>query len=357
MQIFMKKFNGILLGDGFKEIPTDLETVWMYGKIKNNDLYLLNIIGLKDNLKISLEQYEVYKDITKRQFSKYGYNRIYLLNIYLTSEKSDLNEKLNDFIPNYQDELIDFHWVVNLTEGDIYVSNNQPNNFLNVYSIIESILNNEEYKNLEQIHYKSKFIPITAFLLAINTLIWVIMELVGSSTDSRTLIEFGALFSPAIIYHREYYRLFTAMFLHIGFSHLFYNMFALYLFGSRLEKVLGQYRYTILYIAAGLGGSLLSFGTVLFSEGSIRLAAGASGAIYGLQGAALYITMKTKSSLNGVSEGLLWIMTFGGLIFGFTSTNVDNMAHIGGLVTGYILMIVLNKSKNQELMKNNEIVE
>jgi rhomboid protease GluP len=348
----MESLNDILVGERYQVIPTDLDLVKMYGKIKGPDLYLLNVITLQENFQISLEQYEVYKDVTEKQFKPHGFEHIYLLNIFMSDEINDLYYKLSSKSPNYNDYLIDFQWLIDLDKRELHIPKNQPDRYLDIHPIVTSILNHTEYKHTSEIAYKTNKITATIGFLSINIIIWLLMELMGSSEDAKTLVDFGALFSPYIMMFGEYYRLFTAMFLHIGFSHLFYNMFALYLFGSRVEKVLGPLRFMALYLLAGLGGSLLSYGTVIMGDGGIKLAAGASGAIYGLQGAALYITMRSKGNLGGISRSILWIMTLGGLSFGFTSTNIDNMAHIGGLISGIILMALLMRGSTMNKKTN-----
>ncbi|TCK93116.1 membrane associated rhomboid family serine protease [Natranaerovirga hydrolytica] len=345
MQLHIDKVNETLELEGYQKVPTDVEFVSTFGTIRNNDLYLINIINLEENVWVSLEQYQLYKEITEKQFKSYGYNHIYLLNIYFIKEIDDLYTRLLSHDPDYENYLVDFHWVVH--NNKVIISDNQPSNYLNVYDILNAVLRDKEYQEKIKIHHKTNKTPVTYTLIAINIAILILMELSGGSTNSLTLVNFGALFSPLIVYEKEFYRLFTAMFLHIGISHLFYNMFALYLFGTRLEKIMGHFKFSILYVIAGIGGSALSLGVAVYLD-AIKLAAGASGAIYGLQGAALYITIKTKANLDGITEGLLWVMTFGGLFFGFASTNVDNYAHIGGLITGFLLMMWITKLKKCE---------
>ncbi|MFP4698289.1 MAG: rhomboid family intramembrane serine protease [Eubacteriales bacterium] len=340
MQIFMDGMDELLIQNNYQRVLTDAEPVSMYGKPRDRDLYLLNLINLQGDFKISLEQYEIYKEVTKKQFKAKGFDKIYLLNVYISDEIDGLYQELSIKTPNYDDDLVDFQWIVHLKLRELYIPKEQPDQFLEVNSIIEAVLQDKVYEGVSNLIIKQRNYYVTMILIGFNVLIWIMMEMVNSSTSGKTLVEFGAIFTPYVKENQEYYRLFTAMFLHNGGSHLFYNMFALYLFGSRIEKVIGSFKFITLYIIAGLAGSLLS---IMTSIGVIKIAAGASGAIYGLQGAALFVVMRIRGSLEGISLGLLWLMTIGGLISGFTSNNIDNMAHIGGLITGYFSMFILAK--------------
>jgi len=174
-------------------------------------------------------------------------------------------------------------------------------------------------------------------LLAVNALIFAVIELSGGSEDIRTLIGFGALTYEHAVVMREYYRLFTSMLLHIGFSHLAFNSLSLYIFGSRIEKYFGHARFVLIYFASGLAGSAA---TLLFIKNSV--AAGASGAIYGLMGAALAKTQTSKKPVGGLNIYSMLLFAATGVIHGFATPNVGNAAHVGGLICGYVLGLVLS---------------
>lgn len=130
----------------------------------------------------------------------------------------------------------------------------------------------------------------------------------------------------------EYYRLATAMFLHAGLAHIAVNMLALWVIGPQLEALFGHVRYTVLYLVAGLGGSVASF---WFSDIAIA-AAGASGAIFGLMGAYLVVGRRLGAD---VSQVLVLIGI--NVAIGFVVPNTDWRAHLGGLITGVLVAYVL----------------
>ena len=143
--------------------------------------------------------------------------------------------------------------------------------------------------------------------------------------------DFG-MFPAAIALNGEYYRLFTAMFLHGSLIHIGFNMYVLYVFGPQLENVLGHVRFAILYLLAGLGGSIASF---WFSDPYV-LSVGASGAIFGLMGAYAVVGkrlgMDTRQAI-----GLIGV----NLVLGFVISGVDWRAHIGGLITGAAVAAIM----------------
>ena len=173
----------------------------------------------------------------------------------------------------------------------------------------------------------------TYVLLAINVLVFLAMTALGGSESVGILILFGAKYNPAIV-AGQYWRLLTACFVHIGLIHLLFNSYALYSFGSEVERRYGRTRFLALYLLSGVAGSTASF------VGSPRLAAGASGAIFGLLGAtiAYFATYREQFGARGRRQ-LSSILVVAGynLVFGFIATGIDNFAHVGGLLAGLLI--------------------
>ena len=175
-------------------------------------------------------------------------------------------------------------------------------------------------------------------LIAINLILWIATELVGDSENPKTLIDFGALFGPFIA-NGEYWRLFTAMFLHVGLIHLLFNVFALFIFGQIVERAFGQIKFIVIYISSGLTGSIFSF-----SFNPISIGAGASGAIFGILGAlvAYFLMNRQKYGVLGQQNltGVVVISSIN-LLLGFITPGIDNWAHIGGFSSGLLIGLVL----------------
>lgn len=145
----------------------------------------------------------------------------------------------------------------------------------------------------------------------------------------------------------EYYRLITSIFLHFGFSHLVNNMLMLGVMGWQLELVVGKIKFLIIYFAAGIGGNMLS-ALVEMRTGDFAVSAGASGAIFGIIGALLYIAVRNHGQIGNVSGQGILVMIALTLYYGFTSSGVDNFAHIGGLAVGFVLAVLLYRKRDTE---------
>jgi membrane associated rhomboid family serine protease len=154
---------------------------------------------------------------------------------------------------------------------------------------------------------------------------------VGTGGSSPVLLD-GALWGPAVA-AGEWWRLVTSGFLHFGLMHLLFNVFALYLLGGMVEPALGRARFVVLYFTALLGGS---FGALLVAPGA--LTAGASGAVFGLMGAA--IAGMRKRGVNPMESGVVGLLVINLLItFGFPGISIGG--HLGGLVAGAAAGFVL----------------
>jgi rhomboid protease GluP len=159
---------------------------------------------------------------------------------------------------------------------------------------------------------------------------FLVEMVLGGSTQTDVLVRLGAKVS-ALITDGEYWRLVTAMFLHVGIMHLFFNGYALLAIGTELERLFGPMRFTVIYMLSGLLGNLASYA---FSP---NLAAGASGAIFGLIGALAAFFTLHRERLGAWGRARLANIAFLiaiNLFFGFTQPGIDNLAHLGGLLGG-----------------------
>ena len=164
-------------------------------------------------------------------------------------------------------------------------------------------------------------------LIAVNALVFLYLEAIGSTEDALFMAGHGAMFAPFVVLGGEYYRLFTAMFLHFGVSHLANNMLVLLVLGEKMETVLGHIKYLILYVASGVAANVISM-AVQESAGRAVVSAGASGAIFGVVGGLIYVVAVNHGRMIGLTNRQLGLMVLLTLYHGFTSAGVDNAAHI-----------------------------
>ena len=133
-------------------------------------------------------------------------------------------------------------------------------------------------------------------LAAVNVAVFLYLAFGGPTEDGAYMLEHGAMYVPRMLEYREYYRLFSSMFLHFGFQHLFNNMVMLLMVGWNLELEIGSVRFLIIYLLSGLGGNLLS-GYLDIRLQDYAVSAGASGAIFGSwEPCSMWYTVITEDS-------------------------------------------------------------
>jgi len=176
-------------------------------------------------------------------------------------------------------------------------------------------------------------------LIMLNVIYFLYLEIAGSSENSLFMILHGAMYTPFVLEYGEYYRLLTSVFMHFGINHIVNNMLVLFILGDNLERALGKVKYLIFYLLCGVGANLVSMFVGMNSPVQ-TVGAGASGAIFGVIGGLLYVVGVNKGRLEDLNSRQLVIMVLFSLYFGFTSSGVDNVAHVAGLVIGMLLAVV-----------------
>lgn len=171
----------------------------------------------------------------------------------------------------------------------------------------------------------------TIGLIVIMVLVYGAMTLDGGSTNVNVLITFGAKFN-ALIQQGEWWRLFTPMFLHIGFTHILMNMITLYFVGMQIEAAFGHTRFLILFLVSGVGGNVASF---CFSN---SLSAGASTAIFGLFGAFMMMgeSFWQNPVIRQLAQTFLAFVVMN-ILFDLFAPGIDLAGHIGGLAAGFLV--------------------
>ncbi|MEG1992848.1 MAG: rhomboid family intramembrane serine protease [Acetivibrio sp.] len=177
-------------------------------------------------------------------------------------------------------------------------------------------------------------------LIVINIAIFVFVDLSHSSQNTAWMLKCGAMYWPYLLERGDYYRLLTSMFLHFGTAHIFNNMLVLWFIGGSLEKLIGHIRFIFLYFLSGILAGITSIGYNMFI-GNTPVSAGASGAIFGVAGALLYVILINRGKAPGLTRNQMLVFVFLTLYSGLTSQGVDNAAHIGGFISGFLLAVIL----------------
>ncbi len=201
--------------------------------------------------------------------------------------------------------------------------------------------NVEETKKAEDV-FSKKTPYMTYIFMGICFILYIFASLESGNfinLDSNVLYKFGALVNLKNMNgnYIEFYRLVTSVFLHAGLIHLVCNMYSLYIIGPQLESFFGKVKYTIIFIGSGIIGNLLTIG--FLQDNHIGI--GASGAIFGLLGALLYFGYHYRVYLSGVIKSQIIPLIVLNLLIGFMLPNINNLAHIGGLVGGVLLSMAV----------------
>jgi membrane associated rhomboid family serine protease len=176
---------------------------------------------------------------------------------------------------------------------------------------------------------------VTKILLGVNILIYVITAAQGGGLNAPggKLFNDWLLFGPAVA-NGDWWRLITSAFLHASILHIAFNMYFLWLVGSAVEQALGRGRFLLIYFVSALAGSA---GALVWTPATPTV--GASGALFGILGAALVLERQRNFVLGGSALALIVI----NLILSFTLSNISVGGHIGGLIGGILCTLVLSK--------------
>lgn len=173
-------------------------------------------------------------------------------------------------------------------------------------------------------------------LVIINIIVFIITDFITPPDTGTSLINKGSLSWEFVINWHEYYRIFTYMFLHAGPGHIFNNMVVLLFIGSYIEQYASWLEYLIIYFSSGIiaGCTSMVYNMAVYNY---TQSVGASGAIFGLMGSLLCIILANRHNTQGFSLRRVLFMVFLSLYGGITSQGVDNAAHIGGFLGGFLI--------------------
>jgi len=284
---------------------------------------------------------------------QFNIRNIIIFNVYATSSSK---KELNALIPNAPEayaaqSVFEINYAVSLLDEKICYSKKQPYDLMSFDKMLKDCLSNENTllhavgDDGEPNIYDDDAAKVSGIrggvlsyiLILINAaLLYFLIR--GGGFDVPNLIRSGALL-PFRYINGEYYRLFTSMFLHSGLLHFASNALWLYIIGTRTEQAFGKLWFVVIYLFSGLAGNVLS----MFTVNAVSI--GASGAVFGLVGAALAYTRVTKKHIGGLPFQTLLIIIIFNIGFGFMNEVINNAAHIGGLLAGFCAGYLIVKLK------------
>ncbi len=215
--------------------------------------------------------------------------------------------------------------------------------------------------------------PIVLNLVIINVLVYLAQMVTGGDVEPNSAADLFALHHYKSTYFQPY-QIVTHMFMHGGFFHLLFNMFALWMFGSMVERVWGPKRFLIFYFICGLSAAFFQLGSYAYDfwqydhrvlgeelytlyQANLRngYTVGASGAIMGILAAFGYLFPNTEMIIIPIPvpvkakwaiSGMIALDVFGGVVK-VQDDNIAHFAHVGGAAVGFLLVLIWNKSNKK----------
>ena len=208
-----------------------------------------------------------------------------------------------------------------------------------MHAINEKLMTREEREVYEE-KSRKKPAPVAVTLVIVNTLIFLTSVIIGNvaANGDNPFIAAGRM-DFDLVTNGDYYRFLSAVFLHAGAQHLISNMILLYFMGEMVENKTGSVRFAIIYILSGILGNVVSYSYELLS-GARYSSVGASGAVYGIMGALLYLVLKKTKGLNIPIQRMILLLAYC-IYSSFVTSYIDYAAHLGGLIFGFLTAFIL----------------
>lgn len=360
--MIIDRLNHDLQNNGYQRVDSNAQGIYLYYHVEEHTLSIISFIYAMNGNEMTTEQYEHILEQMKVNFSNSYSQRISLLSLVLTSNP----DQAKHFIIDAKQ---DNHWMIDVQTNRLIMYENQSEDLRETHSRIEKLLTEEQddqnnyqesnnYGNNSPYHNQagvplgrqsSRYLltPVTMSIIAINLVAYLITHYSGILGGVEQMLEKGALSWYYIKESQEYYRLLTSMFMHADWSHLVNNMIILLFIGGNLERAAGRFKYLFIYFGTGILAGLTSISYNMWKEyanasfSTTTISIGASGAIFGLVGAILWIVIVNKGRLAQISTRQMILFIILSLYGGVVNSQIDQAAHIGGFVAGIILSAVL----------------
>lgn len=343
----LDRLENLFFEQGYNKIPSNLPEFNFYCHREVQGINVLHVIDYRQGLYISKDQYTHLKEQIEAFFHDRGEREVHVMTLVLCDD-TEKARRLCD-----KDS---FCWVIDSCAYRLLIHETQTSDFYGWKDILEEYLfalAQESAKGAEPNAEPRKRIDwqalswINIILVVINVIIFLICTFTGDLLYNK-----GA-FNVAALWQGEWYRLFTSVFLHWDVEHLFSNMIILYSMGAIVERRLGTVPYTVLYMLSGLAGNIFSMGYEMLTN-VYRSSAGASGAVFGVEGALLFLVMANRGKLEFVTARRVAFAIAFSLYCGFTSAGVNDAAHVGGVLMGFAAAAVITACKKIKAFSNHK---
>ena len=350
----VEKLQALLENQGYLKIESNVPFVILYVQYEISSARVVQVLDCTEEVPITVDQYSVFCAKSKEHIRDRGYETIDFLTLVVTP-----------FVDEAKKFVVadDRCWIVNSHTMAVIIYDNEPDDFYGLRGVIEAgppapdviAADVIAAEPSSEVYYQQsssggrEFTPVNTALVVINVIVFFAMTFIGPTEDVEFMLNHGAMFVPAVLEKGEYYRFFTCMFLHFGFMHLAGNMVVLLFLGDNVERAVGKFRFVLIYLLGGLFGSVGSFVYAFIYNPGI-VSAGASGAIFALIGALLWLVIRNKGRLEDMTTLRMCVLIAYALYNGITSENVDMAAHLFGLFGGFLAAVILyRKNGNRSI--------
>ncbi|MCM1087960.1 MAG: rhomboid family intramembrane serine protease [Muribaculaceae bacterium] len=326
-----EQLEHFLTEQGFYKVLSNLPEFSFFFHGENTYVNVLYVIDYRPGLYITQDQYGHMKEKIREFFQQKGVNDIHIMSLLISADRDKAKELCGNDA---------FCWLIDSTENRLIIYENQVSDFYGMKARLENFLDEApdmstkaqepEGEALTAGGGKRRSIPwVNILLILANVILFIICTFTND-----LLYNIGDFSVSYLMAGKGWYRTFSSMFLHMDIQHLISNMLILYYIGNVVEDKIGHLPYIVIYLLSGVAGDILSAGYELFTGQAIH-SVGASGAVFGIEGALLMLVLVNKDrDIKVTARRLAFAIAFS-LYCGFTSSNVNNMAHIGGVFMGF----------------------
>lgn len=358
---------------GYRRIDSNAQGIYLFYRVEENELSIVSVIHAITGKELTVVQYEHILEQIKDNFRKSYQHELRLLSLIITGNPSEAKHLCAEAKQ-------DSHWIIDLETNRLMIYESQSSNFEGLREMLEQLLTGEQeesfgtgiahpdYEALQRQRRMQmnqppsgvKFTLINSIIIGLNIIIFLFTQLAPAFGGKEMMLEKGALSWYYVKEYKEYYRIFTSMFLHSGWSHLINNMIVLLFVGGNLERAAGKIRYLIIYFGAGIVAGISSISYNMWKEYSqisfenTTISIGASGAIFGVVGAILFIVVINRGKLNEISTRQMILFVVLSLYSGIINAQIDQAAHLGGFVAGILLAIIIYRRPGYQKPKLGE---
>lgn len=340
-----KKLEYYLCRAGYKKLSTATSEYAVYFTLETGYVNAVIFVDLEKKPSLTKEEYKEFKDKISWRFLDSGCTETHFMSVYMTDDLSRVNELWQ------QDR---FEWILLTRENQLIIEEGKAEDFYGLKRILIKALNDDieiDPTWLLPMECDPKGKPYFSSVLQrpfVNHTIFILNLILfsGCILTGNLLYDLGML-SYQQVMEGEYYRIISSMFLHADMQHITGNMLILYYVGNIVERAIGHVKYLILYLLSGIVAAFASMAFSYMTDSYIS-SLGASGAVFGIIGALLWIAIRNHGHIEIMSVRKILFLIGYSLYSGFISTNVDNAAHVGGVIAGFVIAIVLYRAKRRK---------